>query len=244
METGAGGRAVSRVLYPFRGGDHSSGTRVSPGLQRPTRELGAGHPRCAPLFGLAPGGVYRAGPVARTAGELLPHRFTLTRSPARLRAGRSVLCGTFLRVAPTGRYPAPCPVEPGLSSPGAVPRGGRPPSRCRTRLLSAGNRTDLNVDPAVRWAPSSPDRRGKGPAGEPGAAPWIAAQRLRRSDPENAPMFVAEVIDTRASVPRLPKPHPASGVSRGGTRIRWQLGHWSTRVRRMISMYIWGGIRM
>src|SRR5262249_61684831 len=35
------------------------------------------------LFGLAPGGVYRAGPVARAAGELLPHRFTLT---ARCRA--------------------------------------------------------------------------------------------------------------------------------------------------------------
>lgn len=30
---------------------------------------------------------------------------------------RSVFCGTFLRVAPTGRYPAPCSTEPGLSSP-------------------------------------------------------------------------------------------------------------------------------
>lgn len=30
---------------------------------------------------------------------------------------RSVFCGTFLRVAPTGRYPAPCSAEPGLSSP-------------------------------------------------------------------------------------------------------------------------------
>ncbi len=30
---------------------------------------------------------------------------------------RSVLCGTFLRVTPTGRYPAPCSMEPGLSSP-------------------------------------------------------------------------------------------------------------------------------
>ena len=31
-----------------------------------------------PLFGLAPGGVYRAKRVAPPAGELLPHRFTLT----------------------------------------------------------------------------------------------------------------------------------------------------------------------
>jgi len=30
------------------------------------------------LFGLAPNGVYQARPVTRPAGELLPHRFTLT----------------------------------------------------------------------------------------------------------------------------------------------------------------------
>ncbi len=37
-------------------------------------------------------------------------------------AGRFVFCGTFLRVTPTGRYPAPCSVEPGLSSPRRVTR--------------------------------------------------------------------------------------------------------------------------
>ena len=31
--------------------------------------------------------------------------------------GRSALCCTFLWLAPTGRYPASCPAEPGLSSP-------------------------------------------------------------------------------------------------------------------------------
>ncbi len=31
-------------------------------------------------------------------------------------AGRFVFCGTFPRVTPGGRYPPPCPVEPGLSS--------------------------------------------------------------------------------------------------------------------------------
>lgn len=30
---------------------------------------------------------------------------------------RFLFCCTGLRVAPTGRYPAPCPAEPGLSSP-------------------------------------------------------------------------------------------------------------------------------
>ena len=61
------------------------------------------------LFGLAPDGVCLAARVAPVAGALLPHRFTLTcaRHPAP-RGGepghrRSVLCGTFLRVAPTGR---------------------------------------------------------------------------------------------------------------------------------------------
>jgi len=50
----------------------------------------------------------------------------LTISPLRAPLGAAVcFCGTFLRVAPTGRYPAPCPMKPGLSS---LPRGkrGRP----------------------------------------------------------------------------------------------------------------------
>ena len=39
----------------------------------------AGHRlAAAALLGLAPGGVYRATPVTRGAGGLLPHRFTLT----------------------------------------------------------------------------------------------------------------------------------------------------------------------
>jgi len=100
-----------------------------------------GPPSSAPLFGLAPGGVYLAPAVTGGTGELLPHRFTLTRhstlrgylwragfsqylgnlvnhldTPSELSAGRSVFCGTFLPVTGTGRYPAPCPAEPGLSS--------------------------------------------------------------------------------------------------------------------------------
>src|SRR5207249_12140263 len=59
--------------------------RRSPGASSGhTRELHAGRAspvladRIALLLGLAPGGVYRAGAVTRAAGELLPHRFTLT----------------------------------------------------------------------------------------------------------------------------------------------------------------------
>ena len=45
--------------------------------------------------------------------------------PARPR--RSVLCGTGLRVTPSGRYPPPCPAEPGRSS--SHFRDARPPGR-------------------------------------------------------------------------------------------------------------------
>jgi len=65
-----------------------------------------------PLFGLAPGGVYPASPVARRTGALLPHRFTLTPP----KAGRFAFCCTCLHVAVTPRYGAPCPVVFGLSS--------------------------------------------------------------------------------------------------------------------------------
>jgi hypothetical protein len=45
----------------------------------------------------------------RRRGAPLPHPFTLTRSPAEAGpGGRSALCGTFPRVTPAGRYPAPC----------------------------------------------------------------------------------------------------------------------------------------
>jgi|GEM_PF-1081898 len=45
-------------------------------------------------------------------GELLPHHFTLTPNK---RGG--MFLWHFPRVTPPGRYPAPCPVEFGLSSP-------------------------------------------------------------------------------------------------------------------------------
>ncbi len=73
------------------GGDHPSGCTVAGHLERPTRRLGRAAlerlrsrtPGSA-AFDLAPGGVYRAAPVTRGAGALLPHRFTLTgaRAPA------------------------------------------------------------------------------------------------------------------------------------------------------------------
>ena len=100
-------------------GDHPSGNAVADILMRSTRRLGrtalerlrsTGKPM--PLD-LAPGGVYRAAAVTCSAGGLLHRRFTLT---DRRTDRRSVFCGTVPRVTPGGRYPPPCPVEPGLSS--------------------------------------------------------------------------------------------------------------------------------
>ena len=76
----------------------------------------------ASLFGLAPSGGLPSPGVTIETGALLPHRFTLTKHGARWSSvlvhglWRFVFCGTFLRVAPTGSYPAPCSAEPGLSS--------------------------------------------------------------------------------------------------------------------------------
>src|SRR5262245_53828224 len=68
------------------------------------------------LFGLPPCGVLPATRVA--TGAVRSYRTFSPLPPARLatREGRYVFCATVLRVAPTGRYPAHCPAEFGLSS--------------------------------------------------------------------------------------------------------------------------------
>lgn len=68
------------------------GSRSRAGASRRRRSLRIR--RRASLFGLAPGGVCQAGPVARIAGELLPRRFTLTHDETN-RQRRFVFCGTF-----------------------------------------------------------------------------------------------------------------------------------------------------
>ena len=71
-----------------------------------------------PLFGLAPGGVYRAAECYHPRGALLPHHFTLTGAPGHrpVALRRYIFCGTFHGLSPSRRYLAPCPMEPGLSS--------------------------------------------------------------------------------------------------------------------------------
>ena len=56
-----------------------------------------------PTLDLAPGGVYLAARVTPGAGALLPHRCTLACDAHTGVHRRSAFCGTFLRVASTGR---------------------------------------------------------------------------------------------------------------------------------------------
>ena len=87
-------------------------------------------------FGLAPGGVYRATPVTRGAGGLLPHRFTLT--------GGWTPAGGLLSVALSRGSPrVAVNNHPALWSPdvprrrGTKPQPTRPPGRLvrRTPIL-------------------------------------------------------------------------------------------------------------
>ena len=93
-------------------GDHLSRPAVAGRLQRPT--LGRGGQPHGPLLGLASDGVYMCLCCYQQSGSLLHCLSTLTRKK------RAVyFCCTGLGVTSTGRYPASCPMKPGLSSPGA-----------------------------------------------------------------------------------------------------------------------------
>lgn len=69
-------------------GVHFSRVPITRHLEQPTRRdlirTKLRHPKVSPLLlGFAPNGVYPAGSVTRSAGALLPHRFSLTRKTDR-----------------------------------------------------------------------------------------------------------------------------------------------------------------
>lgn len=111
-------------------GNHLSRTTVTRCLKRPTRGARGESPRrqpwlSRPLLDLAPDGVCLAGPVTRTAGGLLHHRFTLACHLAA--AGNLLSVALCRRVTPPGCYPASYSVELGLSSDRVA--GCPPPAR-------------------------------------------------------------------------------------------------------------------
>ena len=144
------------------------------------------------LFGLAPGGVCRAGllPGSRCALTAPFHPCLIPRHPAAafpegtwpmLRIVMSPLCGaapgwrgpsavsfccTFRRLAPPRRYLAPCPVEPGLSS--ACLRMTRLSGRLR-RLPFYGFRRRVSGSHEIRFSYSKPGASTPGGAAAAGA---------------------------------------------------------------------------
>ena len=108
-----------------------SGTPDCSEALRPTRKQEAGHPMRFPIWpcslrGLPSCSSHPEHWCALTA-PFHPYRDRerdpRVSIPARSR--RYVFCGTFLRVAAIGYYPAQCPEESGLTSP--LLRGERPP---------------------------------------------------------------------------------------------------------------------
>ena len=94
----------SRLAARERGG-HSSWAHVAMRLTQPTRTAGRKQPRGLPLvpslFGLAPGGVYRAAPVASRAVGSYPTLSPLPADPRAPMANRRAVC--FLWHFPWGR---------------------------------------------------------------------------------------------------------------------------------------------
>ena len=96
------------------GDDHSSRTTVACNLQQPTRELRTGRPQTLPYLALLQVG-FTELPVSPL--ELVSSYLTISPLPdQKYLLRRYIFCGTFLKVALTGCYPAPCPAELGLSS--------------------------------------------------------------------------------------------------------------------------------
>src|SRR4029450_3593216 len=125
----------------------------------------AGHPRTLPVWPCSRWGLpsrpSRLGRWWALTPPFRPCRHTEVRR-------RSVFCGTVPRVSPGGRYPPPCPVEPGLSSadvsgetPDATVRPARPPYGPGGRPHVAHRLDDLETTrrrhPGV--SPQDPPRR-------------------------------------------------------------------------------------
>ena len=177
------GRPVSRVLStPDRDpglDDHSSARTVTSGVKLPTRASGlkvpaavapilrsGTSPREAPIRHCSGWGLpYRPGCPVR--GGLLPHRFTIALGnvagePATPR--QSFLCGAFPRVAPAGRYPAPCL------------HGARTfLGRCHPRSSSHPHKGGVRSSGALRQRQSVPQDLQPSPHPPHQLAPWPKA---------------------------------------------------------------------
>ncbi len=150
--------------HPRAGDGHPSTTYVAVRLQRSTRELGRAALERS-LSDLAPGGVYRAGPVTWSAGGLLHHRFTLTVRVETEASTSTAVCSLWH-----------CPAgHPGWALPTTLPFGARTflggaeaPTRPSDRLVRRSQPTRPAPPPptAVRrsGAQVTPSRGSSAPA--------------------------------------------------------------------------------
>jgi hypothetical protein len=174
---------VPAAGHPAAGGDHLSGTPVS-------RRLGAAHlgrsgRAVLSLLGLAPGGACLATTVTRRAGELLPHRFTLTHAAPRDAGGRSALCCAF-RVSPRlGVTQHPALWSPDFPHAHRERRDARPPGR-----LLPGPPGYRRVR-ATGWSVPEPHGSGAGsgclPISQPGPWTWRGRRSGARRWPPRPP---------------------------------------------------------
>ena len=121
-----GSRPVSRVLSGAQEAHLSSpGAIIHLGCTSPHTSSDLPGDSRGPRFATLKGGslpylvLLRVGftvPPALPAGAVRSYRTFSPLPPPSLSGWRYVFCGTFRGLAPPGRYPAPCPVEPGLSS--------------------------------------------------------------------------------------------------------------------------------
>ena len=118
-------RTISRGMSS---NDHLSRAAVTNSFKRPTWKRN-GQLHCF-LFGLASDGVYMCPLCYQRGGSPLHYPSNLTtKGNLSLRCLRHLVavhfCCTGLGVTSTGRYPASCPVKPGLSSPATFRSGSR-----------------------------------------------------------------------------------------------------------------------
>src|SRR5947209_11352709 len=104
--------------------------------------------------------LHRAG-FAQVSGHpepraLLPHDCTLTLHPSIARCRGVCFCGTFLGVAPTGRYPAPCPLVSGLSSEDVWSSAVARPAPAPILALQLTRRNEASLDVVTSKAQPDP----------------------------------------------------------------------------------------
>ena len=200
-------RAEARAMAIHLGRPSPGASRDRPGrlIRKPTAAV---RDRLAPLYGLAPGGVCRAGPVA---GPAVRSYRTLSPLPAGLtaRAGGLLSVALSLGSPPPGVTRLRASVEPGLSSTarrrrrpsGRLADSGYASTAARSRL-SPGRRQRR---PPPRTVPAALSRRGKwrAPCAGHESADARRSLSIRRIAEASAPAATSPCSSSLASA-RLP----------------------------------------